>query len=129
MPVGRLVRTSADRDHPVNLASRPIISGISPPTCRRVRTPVPRGRGSGTSFPEPLIRYGWRMAEEAVLVALPGTMCSPAVFDPLAQALAGELVVDAVSWLTQPGPWDIPAVADRVADHIERSWGRPVLGG
>jgi 3-oxoadipate enol-lactonase len=67
------------------------------------------------------------MAEEAVLVALPGTMCSPAVFDPLARALAGELVVDPVSWLTQPGPWDIPAVADRVADHIESSWGCPVL--
>ena len=45
----------------------------------------------------------------------------------LARALAGELVVDPVSWLTQPGPWDIPTVADRVADHIERSWGRPVL--
>jgi pimeloyl-ACP methyl ester carboxylesterase len=37
------------------------------------------------------------------------------------------MVVDPVSWLTQPGPWDIPAVADRVAGHIERSWGRPVL--
>jgi pimeloyl-ACP methyl ester carboxylesterase len=67
------------------------------------------------------------MAEEAVLLALPGTMCSPAVFDPLARALAGDMVVDPVSWLTQPGPWDIPAVADRVAGHIERSWGRPVL--
>jgi pimeloyl-ACP methyl ester carboxylesterase len=67
------------------------------------------------------------MVAEPVLVALPGTLCPPAVFDPLARALAGELVVDPVSWLTQPGPWDIPAVADRVADHIERSWGRPVL--
>lgn len=75
----------------------------------------------------PQIGYGERMAEEAVLVALPGTMCSPAVFDPLARALAGDMVVDPVSWLTQPGPWDIPAVADRVAGHIERSWGRPVL--
>ena len=67
------------------------------------------------------------MVAGAVLVALPGTMCSPAVFDPLAEALAGELVVDPFSWLTQPGPWDIPAVAERVADHIETSWGRPVL--
>jgi len=37
MPAGRLVRTPADRDRPVSLASRPIISGISRPTCRRVR--------------------------------------------------------------------------------------------
>ena len=73
------------------------------------------------------VGYGGRMAEEAVLVALPGTMCSPAVFDRWPGPWPGELVVDPVSWLTQPGPWDIPAVADRVADHIERSWGRPVL--
>jgi pimeloyl-ACP methyl ester carboxylesterase len=62
-----------------------------------------------------------------VLVALPGTLCPPAVFDPLAAALAGEVTVDPVSWLTEPGPWDIPAVAARVARHIGRRWGRPVL--
>jgi pimeloyl-ACP methyl ester carboxylesterase len=62
-----------------------------------------------------------------VLVALPGTMCSPAVFGPLSLALAGEVTVDPVSWLTQPGPWDIPAIAARVARHVEERWGRPVL--
>jgi 3-oxoadipate enol-lactonase len=62
-----------------------------------------------------------------VVVALPGTMCSPAVFEPLARALTGELVVDPFSWLTQPGPWNIPALAERVADHIDTRWGRPVL--
>ena len=67
------------------------------------------------------------MKPEPGVVALPGTMCSPAVFDPLARALAGEAVVDPVSWLTQPGPWDIPAVAGRVAVHIERRWDRPVV--
>jgi 3-oxoadipate enol-lactonase len=61
------------------------------------------------------------------MVALPGTMCSPGVFGPLAEALAGRVTVDPFSWLTGPGPWDIPAVADRVADHIGRSYGRPVL--
>jgi len=55
-----------------------------------------------------------------VLVALPGTMCPPAVFGPLARALAGQVAVDPVSLLTQPGPWDIPAVAGRVAGHIEQ---------
>jgi pimeloyl-ACP methyl ester carboxylesterase len=62
-----------------------------------------------------------------VLVALPGTMCSPAVFEPLATALAGTAAVHPVSWLTEPGPWDIPAVAARAAVFIERRWARPVL--
>ena len=61
------------------------------------------------------------------MVALPGTMCSPAVFEPLARALAEDVVVEPFSWLTQPGPWDIPAIAERVADHIDTRWGRPVL--
>lgn len=62
-----------------------------------------------------------------MLVALPGTLCSPAVFGPLTAALAGEVTVDPVSWLTEPGPWDIPAVAGRVAQYIGARWGGPVL--
>jgi pimeloyl-ACP methyl ester carboxylesterase len=68
-----------------------------------------------------------RVRGAPVLVALPGTMCSPEVFEPLAAGLDGEVTVDPVSWLTQPGPWDIPAVAARVAALIEARWGRPVL--
>ncbi len=64
---------------------------------------------------------------EAVLVGLPGTLCFPAVFEPVAQALSGEVTVVPFSWLTQPGPWDIPAVAERVAGHIEENWRWPVL--
>jgi pimeloyl-ACP methyl ester carboxylesterase len=67
------------------------------------------------------------MVSGSVLVALPGTMCTPAVFGPLARALAGEVTVDPVSWLTGPGPWDIPSVAERVADHISQRWKSPVL--
>ncbi len=67
------------------------------------------------------------MKAEAVLVALPGTLCSPAVFGPLARALAGEVLVDPVSWLTEPGPWDIPAIAGRVARRIEQRGYGPVL--
>jgi pimeloyl-ACP methyl ester carboxylesterase len=67
------------------------------------------------------------MVPGPVLVALPGTMCTPAVFGPLARALAGEVTVDPVSWLTEPGPWDIPSIAERVADHINDRWHRPVL--
>jgi len=67
------------------------------------------------------------MVPGPVLVALPGTMCTPTVFKPLARALAGEVTVDPVSWLTEPGPWDIPSIAERVADHINDRWHRPVL--
>jgi 3-oxoadipate enol-lactonase len=67
------------------------------------------------------------MSADPVLVALPGTMCTPAVFGPLACALAGQVTVDPVSWLTEPGPWDIPSIAERVADHVSRRWHRPVL--
>jgi 3-oxoadipate enol-lactonase len=62
-----------------------------------------------------------------ILVALPGTMCSPEVFEPLAAELTGSVAVHPVSWLTEPGPWDIPAVAERVAAGIEARWGHPVL--
>jgi pimeloyl-ACP methyl ester carboxylesterase len=67
------------------------------------------------------------MEAEPVLVALPGTMCSPAVFEPLAAELAGVATVHPVSWLTEPGPWDIPAVAARTAAFIEGRWARPLL--
>ena len=67
------------------------------------------------------------MTGQPVLVAVPGTMCSPAVFEPLARALAGQVRVDPVSWLTEPGPWDIPAVAERLGRHIDQTWnGGPV---
>ena len=66
-------------------------------------------------------------ATPVAMVALPGTLCPPDVFGPLARALAGEVTLDPVSWLTEPGPWDVPSVAGRVADHIVRRWNRPVL--
>jgi 3-oxoadipate enol-lactonase len=67
------------------------------------------------------------MAAAPVVIALPGTLCSPAVFGPLGDALAGQVTVDPFSWLTGPGPWDIPAVAGRVARYIELEHGGPVL--
>ena len=47
-------------------------------------------------------------------VAIPGTLCAPRVFDRLAGRLAGEVTVRGVSWLTEQGPWDVPAVAERI---------------
>jgi pimeloyl-ACP methyl ester carboxylesterase len=52
------------------------------------------------------------------MLAIPGTLCAPSVFRRLAERLAGEVQIDAVSWLTEPGPWDIPTVADRIAARI-----------
>lgn len=54
-----------------------------------------------------------------MVVAIPGTMCAPSVFRRLAERLAGEMTVDAVSWMTEPGPWDIPTVADHIAARID----------
>ncbi|QUQ68371.1 alpha/beta fold hydrolase [Kutzneria sp. CA-103260] len=48
------------------------------------------------------------------VLAIPGTLCAPRVFDRLAERLAGEVAVTGVSWLTEPGPWDVPTVAERI---------------
>jgi pimeloyl-ACP methyl ester carboxylesterase len=48
------------------------------------------------------------------VVAIPGTLCAPAVFDRLAQRVP----LEAVSWMTEPGPWDLGTVADRIADRL-----------
>ncbi|WP_326568480.1 alpha/beta hydrolase [Amycolatopsis rhabdoformis] len=56
-----------------------------------------------------------------LVVAVPGTLCSPAVFGPLARAWPG--VVHAIDWLSAPGPWRIEDVAERIAARIDR----PVL--
>jgi 3-oxoadipate enol-lactonase len=44
------------------------------------------------------------MGAAEVMVAIPGTLCSPAVFGPLGEALAGQVTLDPFSWLTEPGP-------------------------
>jgi 3-oxoadipate enol-lactonase len=62
------------------------------------------------------------------LVGLPGTICSPEVFAPTVALLAGEAELDAVSWMTEPGPWTVPDVARGVARRIEtRHGGGPVV--
>ena len=50
------------------------------------------------------------------VVAVPGTLCSPRIFAPLAAELADGL--DAVDWMTAPGPWRIEDVAASVAARI-----------
>ncbi|MCE7011605.1 alpha/beta hydrolase [Kibdelosporangium philippinense] len=46
------------------------------------------------------------------VLAIPGTLCAPRVFDRLADRL--EVAVTGVSWLTEPGQMDIPVVAERI---------------
>jgi pimeloyl-ACP methyl ester carboxylesterase len=53
------------------------------------------------------------------MLAVPGTLCSPAVFDALSARLAGRVRLDAVDWMTAPGPWTVQAVAERLARRLE----------
>lgn len=64
--------------------------------------------------------------DSPVVLAIPGTLCSPAVFRPLAERVGGQVELDAVSWMTEPGPWDLGTVADRLAAHITRRYEAPV---
>lgn len=66
------------------------------------------------------------MGEDAIAMpAVPGTLCSPAVFDGLSARLAGRVRLDPLDWMTGPGPWNVPAVADRLAGRLET--GPPVV--
>lgn len=61
------------------------------------------------------------------MLALPGTLCAPSIFAPVAQRLRGQVTVDARPWLTESAPWDIPAIAARQVEHLTRSHSDPVL--
>jgi pimeloyl-ACP methyl ester carboxylesterase len=61
------------------------------------------------------------------MVALPGTLCAPAVFDALGERLAGRVRLDAVSWMSGAGPWSVPDVAARVATGISERYAGPVV--
>jgi len=50
------------------------------------------------------------------------------MFRPLARELRGRARVAAYDWMTGPGPWDIPAVADRLLASVRRrTGGAPVV--
>lgn len=52
------------------------------------------------------------------MVAVPGTMCTPRLFQPLAHHLRGAARVAAYDWMTRPGPYDIPSIAARLRAEI-----------
>lgn len=56
-----------------------------------------------------------------LVVGVPGTLCSPAIFARVFDSLlAAEPTADvtAIPWMTRPGPWELDAVADRTASEI-----------
>ncbi|ROS77948.1 3-oxoadipate enol-lactonase [Curtobacterium sp. PhB130] len=64
----------------------------------------------------------------ATVVALPGTLCPPAIFDRLAVELGTAAEIDAVPWLTEPGPRTIAEIAESIARRIgDLHAGGPVL--
>jgi len=68
------------------------------------------------------------MAKERTrIVALAGTLCAPFIFTPLSERLGDTATVDAVSWMTFPGPWDLTTLAGRVAAHIRSSGSDPTM--
>lgn len=67
---------------------------------------------------------------KAWTLGIPGTLCSPAIFDPFAAALARSMPAErfhGASWMTGQGPWDIASIAASIAADIDRQQVGPVL--
>lgn len=62
-----------------------------------------------------------------IVVALPGTLCPPAVFDPLREIVAPEVEVETISWMTTGGPWDLEHLAETIAGSIATRFRGPVI--
>src|SRR5579859_2916915 len=60
-------------------------------------------------------------------VCIPGTYCSPEVFEMGDERAFPALQILPVSWMTSPGPWDIPALGERVATLLRELDLGPVL--
>jgi 3-oxoadipate enol-lactonase len=64
------------------------------------------------------------------LLCIPGTYCSPEVFDYIDEKAFPDLQIVPVSWMTSPGPWDIPTLGQRVAALLrERHLGPALIAG
>ncbi|NNC14041.1 alpha/beta hydrolase [Planctomonas sp. JC2975] len=62
-----------------------------------------------------------------MIVAIPGTLCAPDVFEPIAEALAGDARVEPVDWMLAPGPWDIPTIAQRILERVRTDHTSPIV--
>lgn len=63
----------------------------------------------------------------AVLLCIPGTYCSPLVFECLNENSFPEVQLVPLSWMTSPGPWDIESLGQRIASLIRQLGARSVL--
>lgn len=61
-----------------------------------------------------------------IVLCFPGTMCSPAIFDPLEDSNELGLQFVAVSWMTSPGPWDLEHLGRRAVALIREFESGPV---
>nr|BBH86528.1 hypothetical protein KTC_12790 [Thermosporothrix sp. COM3] len=59
------------------------------------------------------------VAGRTPLLCIPGTYCSPEVFELIDERLFPEIQVLPISWMTSPGPWDIPTLGQRVQQLAE----------
>lgn len=62
-----------------------------------------------------------------VLLCIPGTYCSPLVFEFLDESTFPEVQLLPLSWMTSAGPWDIPTLGRRVAFLLQELGTGPVL--
>ncbi|HEU5378876.1 MAG TPA: alpha/beta hydrolase [Ktedonobacteraceae bacterium] len=62
-----------------------------------------------------------------LLLCIPGTSCSPLVFERLDETTFPEVQLVPLSWMTSSGPWDIPTLGKRVALLIQELDAGPVL--
>lgn len=62
-----------------------------------------------------------------ILLCIPGTYCSPEVFERIDEAAFPSLQLIPVSWMTSPGPWDIPTLGQRIVDLLQELDAGPVL--
>src|SRR5712691_2069526 len=64
------------------------------------------------------------------LICIPGTYCSPEVFELGDETTFPMLQILPVSWMTSPGPWDLPTLGKRVALLVrELDLGQVLLAG
>jgi 3-oxoadipate enol-lactonase len=70
------------------------------------------------------------VASRQPFLCLPGTYCSPEVFEGLDEAAFPDVQILPISWMTSPGPWDLEALGRRVAVLLrELDLGPALLAG
>lgn len=61
------------------------------------------------------------------VVCIPGTFCSPEIFDLVDEKSQPGVQILPVSWMTSPGPWDIPTLSRRVSLLLQEMRSDPIV--